>query len=48
MMAKPLVGLSLMLEQDFLLATLPLFQAREVECLEWSFDIGWGPEAMPT
>jgi uncharacterized protein (UPF0276 family) len=44
MMAKPLVGLSLMLEQDFLLATLPLFQAGEVECLEWSFDIGWGPE----
>jgi len=46
-MAKPLVGLSLMLEPDYLDAALPLFQAGEVECLEWSFDIGWGPESLP-
>jgi uncharacterized protein (UPF0276 family) len=44
---RPLVGLSLMLEDDFLRATLPLFEAGEVEVLEWSFDIGWGLPALP-
>jgi uncharacterized protein len=41
------VGLSLMLEPDFLAAALPLFESGEVDCLEWSFDIGWGPEPIP-
>jgi uncharacterized protein len=35
---KPLVGLSLMPEQEFLQASLPLFAAGEVEAVEWSFD----------
>jgi uncharacterized protein len=43
----PLVGLSLMLEDDFLRATLPLFEAGEVDVLEWSFDVGWSLPAMP-
>ncbi len=37
----PWVGLSLMLEDDFRLATSPLFAAEEVDVLEWSFDTGW-------
>ncbi len=36
---KPLVGLSLMHEQEFLQAALPLFVNNEVEVVEWSFDI---------
>ena len=44
---RPLVGLSLMLEDDFLRAALPLFEAGEVEVLEWSFDVGWGLAALP-
>lgn len=35
---KPLVGLSLMHEQEFLQAALPLFVNNEVEIVEWSFD----------
>ncbi len=35
---KPLVGLSLMHEPEFLQAALPLFQNSEVDCVEWSFD----------
>jgi uncharacterized protein (UPF0276 family) len=47
-MAKsPLVGLSLMLEDDFLAAALPLFEAGEVEVLEWSFDVGWDLPGLP-
>jgi len=42
---KPLVGLSLMLAPDFVSATLPLFEAGEVEVLEWSFDTVWGTGA---
>lgn len=38
----PLVGLSLMIEDAYAAASLPLFEAGEVEVLEWSFDIGWG------
>ncbi|MBX9567968.1 MAG: DUF692 domain-containing protein [Candidatus Obscuribacterales bacterium] len=34
-------GLALMDSPDFLAASLPLFDAGEVEVLEWSFDIGW-------
>ena len=46
-MTQVLAGLSLMLEDDFLQATLPLFENGEVEALEWSFDIGWSRPAMP-
>lgn len=35
---KPLVGLSLMHEAEFLKAALPLFINNEVEVIEWSFD----------
>jgi uncharacterized protein len=47
MMARPLVGLSLMLEDDFLRAAYPLFEASAVEVLEWSFDTGWPPAIVP-
>ena len=46
-MMPPQVGLSLMLEDDFLRATHPLFQAGEVDALEWSFDVGWPRAVMP-
>jgi uncharacterized protein (UPF0276 family) len=46
-MHAPYVGLSLMLEEDFLRASLPLFSAGEVEILEWSFDVGWGLPRLP-
>src|SRR5687767_12232024 len=45
--SRPLVGLSLMLEEDFLRAALPLFEGGEVEVLEWSFDVGWSLPALP-
>lgn len=44
---RPLVGLSLALEEDFLRAAFPLFEAGEVEILEWSFDVGWPPTVLP-
>src|SRR5262249_21161998 len=43
---RPQVGLSLMLEADFLRAAYPLFEAGEVEVLEWSFDCGWPPTVV--
>jgi uncharacterized protein (UPF0276 family) len=36
-----------MLEDDFLHASYPLFEAGEVDVLEWSFDVGWPPVVMP-
>ena len=48
MPARPWVGLSLMLEDDFLRAALPLFEAGEVETLEWSFDVGWSLPRLPS
>src|SRR5687767_5195459 len=45
--ARPLVGLSLMLEDDFARAAYPLFEAGVVETLEWSFDVGWPPASVP-
>jgi uncharacterized protein len=42
----PWVGLSLMLEDDFRVATAPLFAEEAVDVLEWSFDTGWN-RAMP-
>lgn len=43
----PWVGLSLMLDPDFFQAAQPLFEAGEVEVLEWSFDMGWGHPNFP-
>ncbi|AZA83318.1 hypothetical protein C1637_21695 [Chryseobacterium lactis] len=37
-MGKPLVGLSMMAEAEFVSAILPLLQNEEVAVLEWSFD----------
>jgi uncharacterized protein (UPF0276 family) len=44
---QPQVGLSLMLEADFVRAAQPLFAAGAVEVLEWSFDVGWPPAVVP-
>lgn len=46
-MPIPLPGLSLMLEDDYRVAALPLFEEGGVEILEWSFDIGWGEAGVP-
>lgn len=43
-----IVGLSLMVEQDFLAASYPLFEAGEVDVVEFSMDTGWTPESRPT
>jgi uncharacterized protein (UPF0276 family) len=43
----PWVGLSLMLEDDFRVATAPLFVDELVDVLEWSFDTGWGRSMPP-
>jgi uncharacterized protein (UPF0276 family) len=40
-------GLSLMLEDEFLQAALPLFESGSVEALEWSFDVGWSLPSLP-
>jgi uncharacterized protein len=45
--SRPWVGLSLMAEPDFFVATRPLWEAGQVEVVEWSFDYGWGRE-LPT
>ncbi|WP_261511996.1 MNIO family chryseobactin maturase [Chryseobacterium paludis] len=37
-MKKPLLGLSMMAEADFVSAILPLFENNQIEILEWSFD----------
>lgn len=41
------VGLSLMIEEPFRRAVLPLFEAGLVDALEHSFEIGWGSHALP-
>ncbi|MCX4239923.1 multinuclear nonheme iron-dependent oxidase [Paraliomyxa miuraensis] len=45
------VGLSLMIEEPFRRAVLPLFEAGVVDALEYSFEIGWGrhpgPDLLP-
>ncbi len=43
---RPWIGLSLMLEDDFRNAAVPLFAEGIVDVLEWSFDTGWG-RAIP-
>ncbi|MBE4949192.1 MNIO family chryseobactin maturase [Chryseobacterium culicis] len=37
-MNKPLLGISMMAEADFVSALLPLLQSNSVDVLEWSFD----------
>lgn len=37
----PMVGLSLMPQAGYLATTLPLFEAGEVDVIEWSFDMAW-------
>jgi len=44
---KPLVALSLMIEEDYLKAAGPLFEMGLIEALEWSFDISWGTKDIP-
>jgi len=41
------VGLSLMIEEPFRLAALPLFEDGLVDALEHSFEIGWGRHPLP-
>jgi uncharacterized protein (UPF0276 family) len=41
------VGLSLMLEEPFRRAVLPLFEDGIVDALEHSFEIGWGRHPLP-
>lgn len=36
-----------MLDTDIHMAVKPLFDANEIEIVEWSFDMGWGPEPLP-
>src|SRR5437016_1368608 len=40
-MAKIHCGISLMPEDEFRVATAPLFEAGIIDALEWSFDMGW-------
>lgn len=42
------VGLSLMPTEDFLRATLPLFEAGHVDVVEWSFDTAWTDDDLPS
>jgi uncharacterized protein len=45
---KPVrVGLMLSPAEDFREAALPLFEAEQVGALEWSLDLGWGPNGVP-
>lgn len=37
-MGRPLLGLSMMAEADFVSAVLPLLQSNSIDVLEWSFD----------
>lgn len=46
-MATIRAGLALMLEDEFLEATLPLFSNGEVDALEWNFDVGWSLPSLP-
>ncbi|SHF67591.1 MNIO family chryseobactin maturase [Chryseobacterium vrystaatense] len=43
-MKKPLLGLSMMPEADFVSAIVPLLQSNSVEVLEWSFDTFYDAE----
>lgn len=41
------VGLSLMIDDEYRAAVLPLFEAGLVDALEWSFDQAWGSRSTP-
>ena len=43
----PHAALSLMPDDDFARATLPLFEEGIVEAVEWSFDVGWALPQLP-
>ncbi len=47
-MSDVAVGLSLMPTEDFLRATLPLFETNAVDVVEWSFDTAWTDEELPS
>jgi len=42
------VGLSLMLDDAYRSAVLPLFESGIVDAIEWSFDQSWGARAAPS
>lgn len=44
---KPQLGLSLMPQPNFWQAAQPLFDADEIDVVEWSFDMGWGGVVLP-
>jgi len=44
---KPWVGIALMHEAEFITAALPLFEAGEIDVLEWSFDTISNPRYEP-
>jgi uncharacterized protein len=44
---RPLVGLSLMPQAAFSRAAAPLFEAQQVEIVEWTVDIGWMGRPLP-
>ncbi|WP_250254317.1 DUF692 family multinuclear iron-containing protein [Chryseobacterium sp. Marseille-Q3244] len=43
-MGRPLLGLSMMAESEFISAVLPLLQSNSIEVLEWSFDTFYNTE----
>lgn len=43
-MKRPLLGLSMMAEAEFVSAVLPLLQSNSIEVLEWSFDTFYNAE----
>lgn len=44
----PYTGISLMLEQDVFHAAKPFLENGDIEILEWSFDMGWGDDPLPS
>lgn len=46
-MILPQTGLSLMPEDDYLLASDALFDSGDVDVIEWSFDMCWGKSIPP-
>jgi uncharacterized protein (UPF0276 family) len=45
---KPVhVGLSISPSEDFRIASLPLFEAGEVDAIEWNMDLGWSAQGTP-
>lgn len=41
------VGFSISASEDFRIATLPLFEAGEVDAIEWNVDLGWSWRGIP-